>query len=115
MKSAVRRILLAWLLLAIPPAAWLAAFAIYLGLVNHGCPRFPVAPMITTGFAGSLLSFVTGVCAYRMRAAPDRHSDESGRDTLPFLLHLALGLACMFALLIAVTTAPVEWLGACPT
>jgi len=104
-----------WISMAAPPAAWLAAFSVFVVLINHGCGREPVGSVLTVGAIGAVIAVVASIAAYgRMRRLSGESEGVPGERTR-FMLQMAAGLGLMFLLLIAVMTVPVFWLSACPT
>jgi hypothetical protein len=104
-----------WFAMAAPPAAWLAAFCVFVVLVNHGCTREPVGSLLTVGGIGAVIAVGAAVAAYlRMSRMTEEGAGLSGERTR-FMLQMAAGLGLMFLLLIGVTTLPAFWLSACPT
>jgi hypothetical protein len=116
-------LLFLWSVLAAPPLAWLAVFALLELLTNHACGHVPIGRLLVVGLAGLAVSLAAGVAArVRLARMPDAASHRQAAEGPPeaahrsrFMLQMAIGLGAMFLLLIAVSTAPVLWLSACPT
>jgi len=110
-----RELAFLWAAMAIPAAAWLGVFCVFIVLVNHGCGREPVGWLLTIGGLGAVIALGAATAAYfRMsRLVGAGFSLHVARTR--FMLNLAAGLGSMFLLLIVVTTIPALWLSACPT
>jgi len=107
-----RRLLRQWIALLLAPVAWSAALGILFPLTEDACARgsrtaFWVVLLIC------VLSTLGGASlAWRERAGI---AGNGGADRASFLMHVALGMSAIFALVLLVMAVPVLMLGACRT
>ena len=110
-----RELAFLWAAMAIPAAAWLGVFSIFIILVNHGCAREPVGWLLTVGGIGAVIALGAATAAYFRVSRLIGAGSSLHVARTRFMLNMAAGLGSMFLLLIVVTTIPALWLSACPT
>jgi hypothetical protein len=112
-------LLLLWSGIALSPFAWLLSFSLFLMLTNHGCGGVRPVRFLAVGALSVAIVVLAALIAFWCRARwRDTRPEESASRSVErarFMSNAGLGLALMFALLIAVSTLPVLWLSACPT